>query len=661
MHSLAERDLLLAQVSLRAAEGVPTRRACAEMGISFPTFYRWQRQVEAAKTGFLPDMSQKPKRGRKVLFDLTEAETRRLRFWRLVKGSTPLAVEAAIAEAISGDENPYFVALRVALECDVLDEAAARARRSVEGNAKLDEAKARALRAYWQKFVEARKPVTWPQSIQRACRVSEDEEAAFRGPKALQNRAGAERRGAFIIDEEGQRLPWFAGAIWCSDDMSLNDPFRFYDAAEGRELVGRQALFTTDAFSLHFLGASHIGRDRDSYRAEDIAKHFAALVDEHGLPLIWRIERGRWDNNFIFGTPIPGEFDDEGNALRFGGLDAVVKLAVKFNSRGKEIEGCFNLLQSLMDHGFNGQTLSIGRHRGEFEAATRAMLRTDRDASDLAKFWTIEQSADAVLQAMRLFDSRPKQRQTFGNKTFTPAELWASHVKRPCPQNERWRFLPVKVPATISKGVVEIKVRHYPLSFRFRVHGASRMAGAHFVDGHQVMVAFDPSEAWAGCLLFNRDRSARNRDGWGFLERLGMADHMADAPQEDLSGAGYAPGQTRAAAQVRQEFRAIIAGTEFDGRRRSHAQDSFGNAFAAANAPRAVVHAEPVVERGVASEGRLTKPEAEVLGSRFSVLGSERAAPSALRSPLSASRLPASAAPFVEEFDEEAERAAMLV
>lgn len=657
MHSLAERDFLLAQVSSRAAEGVPTRRACAEMGISFPTFYRWQRQVEAAKTGLLPDLSQKPKRGRKVLFDLTEAETRRLRFWRLVKGSTPLAVEAAIAEALSGDENPYFVALREALACDVLDEAAARARRSVEGNAKLDEAKARALRAYWQKFVEARKPVTWPQSIQRACRVSEDEEAAFRGPKAMQNRAGAERRGAFIVNEEGQRLPWFAGAIWCSDDMSLNDPFRFYDAAGGRELVGRQALFTTDAYSLHFLGASHIGRDRDSYRAEDIAKHFAALVDEHGLPLVWRIERGRWDNNFIFGTPIPGEFDDEGQPIRFGGLDAVVKLAVKFNSRGKEIEGCFNLLQSLMDHGFNGQTLSIGRHRGEFEAATRAMLRTDRDAADLAKFWTIEQSADAVLQAMRLFDTRPKQRQTFGNKTFTPAELWASHVKRPCPQNERWRFLPVKVPATISKGVVEIKVRHYPLSFRFRVHGASRMAGAHFVDGHQVMVAFDPSEAWAGCLLFNRDRSARNRDGWGFLERLGMADHMADAPQEDLSGADYAPGQTRAAAQVRQEFRALIAGTEFDGRRRSHAQDSFGNAFAQANAPRAVVHAEPVIERGVASEGRLTKPEAEaeVLGSRFSVPGSE---PCSLRSPLSAFRQPA---PFVEEFDEAEERAAMLV
>ena len=207
------------------------------------------------------------------------------------------------------------------------------------------------------------------------------------------------------------------------------------------------------------------------------------------------------------------------------------------------------------------------------------------------------------------------------------------------------------MPATINKGVVEIKVRHYPLSFRFRVHGASRMAGAHCVDGHQVMVAFDPSEAWAGCLLFNRDRSARNRDGWGFLQRLGMADHMADAPQEDLSPGGHSTGQTRAAAQVRQEFRALISGTEFDGRRRSHAQDGFGNAFAAANAPRPVEAPEPVVERGMPSEGRVMRsPEAAELPSR------RASSPEPLTMPARRA-----AAPFVEAFDEEEEAAAMLM
>lgn len=610
--SLSDRSLALARIDALAGV-MPVRRACLQEGVKFVNYYRWSKQQKAESEG-LRDVQTKAKKGRKPLFELTEAEARRLRFWRLVKGSIPLAMEAAIAESTTGDESPYFTALR-AMQAggEVVNEEHRKARKSVEGSAKLDGAKAAALKAYWLKFVEARKVVTWPLSIQRACRVSEDEEAAFRGKKAMSNRAGTERRGAFIIDETGARVPWFAGAIWCSDDMSVNDPFRFHDAAEGRELLGRQVLFTTDAFSLHFLGASHVGRDRDSYRAEDIARHFANLVDEHGLPLIWRVERGRWDNNFIHGCPIPGEKDDEGEDLRWGGLDAIIHMAVKFESRGKEIEGCFNLLQNLMDHGGDGRTLSIGRSRGEFEQATRQMLRADRDAEALAKFWSIEQSAEHVMQAMRLFNTRPKVRESFGNQTFAPAELWSQHVKRPCPQNERWRFMAVKTHARIWKGVIEVKVKHYPVSFRFRLHGASRIGGAQFMDGHEVMVAFDPHDAWAGCYVVNRDRSARNRDGWGWLERIGTADFMADAPQEDLRGGGYSPGQTRAKAQVRTEFRSIVAGTAFEGRRRSHAQDGLGNSLAAAqggmmNDEGRRMKPETPTEsvRGGLSEGRLT-------------------------------------------------------
>jgi len=609
--SLSARSLAVAQVDALTGT-MPVRRACLEAGVKFVNYYRWKASAEQSQG--LQEVKAVVKKGRKPLFELTEAETRRLRFWRLVKGSIPLAMECAIAESTQGDETPYFEALRAMQSGgEVVNETHRKARQSVEGNAKLDEAKARALKAYWQKFVEARKVVTWPLSIQRACRVSEDEEAAFRGKKALQDRSGSERRGAFIVDEDGKRLPWFAGAIWCSDDMSVNDPFRFHDAASGSEMLGRQVLFTTDAYSLNFLGASHVGRDRDSYRAEDIARHFAELVDEHGLPVIWRVERGRWDNNFINGCIVPDEVDSDGEDLRWGGLDAIIHMAVKFNSRGKEIEGCFNLLQSLMDHGGDGRTLSIGRNRGEFEAATKLMLRADRDAEALAKFWNIEQSAEQVMQAMRLFNTRPKKRESFGNKAFTPAELWSQHVKRPCPQNERWRFMAVKTAARIWNGLIEVKVKHYPTSFRFRVNGAGRIGGAQFVDGHKVMIAFDPHDAWAGCHVVNRDRSARNRDGWGWLERIGVADFMADAPQEDLSG-GYSPGQKRAGAQVRTEFRSIIAGTAFEGRRRSHAQDSLGNALAVRTGaaetggqecPRSLPAPTEPVRCGL-SEGRLT-------------------------------------------------------
>jgi len=594
--SAADRALLLSQVESLKATGLNTRRACAEAGVLFVNYYRWRN--EAAQTGVREFTPPKAK-GRPAKFELSEEESRRLRFWRLVKGSIPLAVEAALAEAGAAEDHSYLEAMRSMLAA------------SLDRGAQLRASTAAALRKHWQGYVEARKPVVWPMSVQRACRVSEDEEAEFRGHKARDNRVGHERRGAFLIAEDGQRLPWFAGAIWCSDDMSLNDPFRFFDAAAGREMVGRQAIFTTDAFSLNFLGCTHIGRDRDSYRAEDIADHFASLVDDHGLPLVWRIERGRWNNNFIFGCPIPNEFTDDGEAERFGGLDAIVKLAVKHSSRGKEIEGCFNLLQSLMDHGGDGRALSIGRTRGEFEAATRLMLRADRDADALAKFWSIEASAEHVMQAMRLFATRPKQRQTFGNLTFTPAELWTQHVKRPCPQNERWRFLPVKMPARVWKGLIEVSVKHYPLSFRFRVNGGSRIGAAHLVDGHEVMIAFHPGQAWEGCLVFNRDRSARNRDGWRWLERIGVADHMADAPQEDLSGRGaHSGGQKRQSAQSRREYRALIAGTEFDGRRRSHAQDGLGNALAVAQGgaatPARIRADEPAPRnRGGLSEGRV--------------------------------------------------------
>lgn len=626
----AQRTLAVARVDGLVAAGQPVRRACAENNVSFVSYYRWKAELEAAQAGGLSEPVEEKKKGRPALFELTEGETRRLRFWRLVKGSTPLAVEAAIAEATTHDESPYFAALR-ALQADgeVVNEEHRKARKSIEAATVLEESKALALRAYWQRFTEARKPVAWPMSIKRACRVSEDEEAAFRGRKALDNRAGTERRGAFIIDEDGKRMSWFPGAIWCSDDMSLNDPFKFYDAAEERELVGRQTLWTTDAFSLNFLGCHHIGRDRDSYRAEDIARHFAALVDEHGLPVIWRIERGRWDNNFINGCPIPGEFEEDGTPKRWGGLDAIIHMAVKFNSRGKEIEGCFNLLQSMMDHGGDGRTLSIGRQRGEFEYATKEMLRANRGELDaLSKFWSIEASADHAARVMQAWRTRPKVRESMGNRSFTPAELWAGHKKRVCPQNERWRFLPIKTPARIWKGCIEIKVKHYPVSFRFRLHGASRMQGAHFVDGHEVMVAFDPSEAWSGCHVFNRDRSTRNRDGWKWLERMGVADHMADVPQEDLRAQGYSTGQARASAQVRTEFRSIASGTHLVGRRRSHAQDGLGNALSTRRgieldgdsgrtAAPAARHSEPAPTapmRGGLSEGRLTTRRAISLG-----------------------------------------------
>jgi hypothetical protein len=573
--SPAQRALILASVDALVRSGSSLRRACLEMGINHNTWYRW-----SADAAPLQEPRSSAKRGRQSKFDLSHAEARRLRFWRLVKGSVPLAVESAIAEALQADDSAYFSALRAALGDTGTGPETARLRPDL----------ALAMRRHWEAAVNARKPVVWPQSIARACRVTAQEEAEFRGKKHASDARGTERRGTMIRTEEGDLIPWYAGAIWESDDMSLNDPFRFHDAAAGREMLGRQMLATIDSYSLHWLGASHIGRDRDSYRAEDIASHFREIVEAHGLPLIWRIERGRWDNNFIWGCPI-GKSED-GQEQRWGGLDRIIHMREKFTSQGKaNVEGSFNLLQSLMDHGFNGQTLSIGRERGEFETATRHLLRAGRgDESSLGRFWSIAQSADAVRQAMHLFNSRPKQRQGWNNQTCVPAELWAGHQRRECPRDQMWRFHAVKTTARVKRGLLEVKAPHYPLPFRFRIHGGSRTSRLHLDDGHELLIAFTPSQAWEGCEIFNADRSARNREGWGFAQHIGTAEHMADALQEDLHSTSYAPGQVRAAAQVRKETRLLTSGTAF-ARRISHAQDGHGASL------RTVAGALPAADR----------------------------------------------------------------
>ncbi|MCW0218211.1 MAG: hypothetical protein OJI67_07795, partial [Prosthecobacter sp.] len=273
----ADRALIIAHIQGLVKGGMPLRKACAEAGINHNNFYRWSAHAAPIQTP-----KETAKRGRKAKWELGEANARRLRFWHLVKKSVPLAVEAFIAEGLTGNEEPYFKALKACLASPV------------DTGHRASPALAAAMQAHWQAAVKARKVVTWPLSVQRACRSSAQEQAQFRGDKHATAARGTERRGIMIHTPEGELIPWYPGAIWESDDMSVNDPFRFHDAATNEEMLGRQILATIDAMSLRWLGESHIGRDRDSYRAEDIACHFREMVETFGLPYIWRIEKGRW-------------------------------------------------------------------------------------------------------------------------------------------------------------------------------------------------------------------------------------------------------------------------------------------------------------------------------------------------------------------------------
>lgn len=524
----ADRALLVSRVDRHLGEGKSIVESCLLAGLSRANYYRWQ--AEAAHGA-----KEVKKVGRKAVIELTEMEVSRLRFWRLTRGSVPLALAEFAKDELCRPEVGQWIIAR------------------------------------WREAVNQHRRPSWPMSIRRALFVTEAVKGAFRGEKHLDDTVATERRGNFWRDEEGQDWPLAPNSIFESDDESTNQPYRYTDPATGQERLGRQSLKTIDTCSLKWLGLTHVGRERDAYRVEDIADHFTDIVKACGLPVLWRVERGVWDNNWLFGIKL-----DDGT--RWGGLDKLFHIRQKHKSRGKaNIEGGFGMTQPLRDHGTDGGIMSLGHHRGEFENATKHYLRAQSGNEDsLAKFWSISESADAELKAFQEANETPRERHAHGGKFITPNEAYGEPVKREVPASEMWRFCPVKSAKQVTRGVVEIKVPHYPTSFRFRVNGAAGLNGLHFDHGHKVLVAFHPGHPEQGCHLFNADMGSKNREAWAFSQFLGMAEHMPDRPQEDLSGTGDFSTKRREIATVRREFRAITAGTART-IRKSHAQDHLGN------------------------------------------------------------------------------------
>lgn len=411
-----------------------------------------------------------------------------------------------------------------------------------------------------------RKP-SWPPSLRKAGAVTDEERALFRGKKAFQTLEHCDRKGQFHINEASERVPMAANTIWESDDMSVNEPFRFSDPETGALRMGRQSLCTLDVHSSRYLAAQPIGRTRDAYRVEDIADHMARCIDAHGLPLVWRLERGVWENDFVKGIKI------EGREERWGGLGALFRIQFVFKSRGKgTIETSFNLLQKFMAH----ESTSIGRKRGEFEPGTRLFLKAQKgDMEAAAHFWDIASAANGMATAMQAFNARGKERRAFGRDLVVPDDLYSAAQPRTMPENERWRLCPVKREATVRNGCIECVVPHYPLPFRFAVNGAS--ADLYVASGHRVLIAFHPGRPEDGCHVFNAEEGARNREGRKFGEWIVRALMAQDAPQLNLSKEEIAMQRRKNAnAAVRTEFRAISkAGTPIV--KRSESRDGLGN------------------------------------------------------------------------------------
>jgi hypothetical protein len=252
----------------------------------------------------------------------------------------------------------------------------------------------------------------------------------------------------------------------------------------------------------------------------------------HGLPTVWRLERGPWENNFIDGIKLG--VDCEGQAVRWGGLDPIITISRAWKSKQKgTVEGSFDHLQTLLAH----ESMSIGRHRGEFEQATKLFLAAGRgDAEAWKKFWTLEDAAEGFRAAMLEFNQEPKQRRAHGRALVVPEDLYRAGgqtAQRACPESELWRFCPFKGQATVRAGHIEKSVAHYPLPFRFQVNGVAD--GLHLEHGYPVLIAFHPGHPERGCHIFNADTGPRNREGFAFGQALVVAPLAVDAPQVNLA------------------------------------------------------------------------------------------------------------------------------
>lgn len=538
------------------AAGGDAGACCLQHGVPRSTYYRWAAKAAA---GGVAALENGKSTGRPSALVLTNDEEKALTAWCALMG-----------EAAAG--------LRRWLEDSALPP---------ERRAHPDMEPARTSIAPALRSLLAQRVSTWPVSLRRAAVVPAHVEDHLRGGhQTLRTRPSA-RRAMIFVDEDGDIRQVLPGHIFSSDDMSHNEPHRYYSAELGRETAGRQALITGDLYSHGLLTESLIGRRKDAYRICDIARHIFDTVSLYGCPLMWRFERGVWDNNFLYGVKPKRHWLLPDDTI-FGAVDGVLfHCRQKHSPRGKgEIENAFRLYQKHLLH----RGTSIGRIRGEYQITTRLYRQAvEGNPEALRAFWTIVEARAAHEAALTAYNTTQQIRRALGNIPASPAELWQNPQTSPLPAAERWRLLPWKACGAVRAGVYECKPDFSPVSLRFLVTGTP---GCPVLDhGHRVFAAFDPARPQDGCHLFNAEpREGRsiehgrrsNAHGFSLMEPLGVAAWWQDVPQENLSAvAGEYGPQKRAAAALRGEFTAAFpAGPSRALVRRSSASDAWGRAAA---------------------------------------------------------------------------------
>jgi len=525
-----------------------SKKKAAAAGVSYATLYRlrelWQMVVDSGNHRLLL-RSKSPGRPA-VAKHLSQDAVNRLRRQRIKCGSTALTIQHFADDPLCPD-------------------------------------------SIREKILAMKDPHTIPISLRRACNVTPEMEALYRGPVAYQHVAFKCRHEPIVIDPVTQlKRDLMAGDIYISDDMSrnryfwfeLDDPDMETRSNRGDKLaqkygvaLGRQGLYTMDGRG-KWLGLTLIGCARDAYTSADVLRHMREILAEYGKPRLgWILEKGCWAARKVDGEEIWATEEERMNVV--GGLRSLgFSVDHVHTSEGKAlIEVGFNQLQRVQ--ALQEGAPDIGRKRGEMERETKLILRIQAGVMHPAEAG-LEHFTEA-LGLDRKACSWMNARKKFGRiQNGIPDENWVRDttrfaLKKLEPQ-DMGVFMPIKFETEIRHGCVEKKIAGR--SFRFTMPELFGELGAEY----RLYVMFDDSNPAAGAEIYNLETGTRNIRNWKFMEHLGNAEWEKERPLF-----GYSDEVAESSERRRRNaraFKAAYAGTGIFGKRAATAietRDGRGN------------------------------------------------------------------------------------
>jgi hypothetical protein len=351
-----------------------------------------------------------------------------------------------------------------------------------------------------------------PASLTRQISVSAPFVRHHRNPKdANLDYISASGTQMWIVNSEsGEKQFIRGGDVVEADDATINMPvcvpwpMRGCPCSERYEVkVARyQWLVSVDVGSRKVLAYSYTARPRSSYRAEDILALLRAGIRQHGIPRIFRLERGAWESHLVR------------NAIQTVGAG---RIAVHSPHCKPFIEGLFNQLWTKLSYHFPDS--QVGRFRGENKAACDLLTACQAGHQDPRKhFPMLADVLGAFDQVIAEHNSHLVISDNYGR--WIPNERWANDTAaRPlAPLNPAsdWIFSPFVRTWTVRGHNVGGKI---PLMEGVSIPHEFSAPWLLEFHGHKVRCHFDPSEPQCAATIVLAQAVGNHRAG----EVLGAA------------------------------------------------------------------------------------------------------------------------------------------